>query len=108
MAQHYFSITRIQARAKQQQKQFMKNRHTIFTATVVVLSCLAVSLSAQATCQEDCLGNENTVLGDFALLNTTGGANTAIGSNALFSNTTGSNNTAMGFVALIRNTSGEG
>ena len=86
----------------------MKNLHTIFTATVVMLSCLAVSLSAQAACQEGCLGNENTVLGDFALLNSTGGANTAIGSNALFSNTTGSNNTAIGFVALIRNTTGGG
>ena len=68
MAQHDFSITRIQAKPKQQ------HRHTIFTATVVALSCLAVSLSAQAACQEGCLGNENTVLGDFALLNSTGGA----------------------------------
>jgi hypothetical protein len=86
----------------------MKNLHTIFTATVVVLSCLAVSLSTQAAWQEGCLGNENTVLGDFALFSSTGGANTAIGSNALFSNTTGSNNTAIGFVALIRNTTGGG
>src|SRR5262245_58853184 len=106
MAQHDFPITRIQARPKQQQKQFMENRHTIFTATVVVLSYLAVSLSARATCQEGCLGNENTVLGDFALLNSTGGANTAIGSNALFSNTTGSNNTATGSDALNNNITG--
>src|SRR5207249_5103481 len=31
---------------------------------------------AQASCQEGCLTSENTVLGDDALLNTTGGANT--------------------------------
>jgi hypothetical protein len=68
---------------------------------------LALVSQAPATCVEGCLTNENTVLGDDALLsNTTGFDNTAIGFNALFSNTTGANNTAVGWQALFSNTTG--
>jgi len=51
-----------------------------------------------------CLTNQNTVLGDDALLNNTGSYNTAIGVDALFSNTIGSSNTAIGVGALYSNT----
>src|SRR5437867_13126229 len=71
-----------------------------------VFACFAVSPQARATCQEGCLTNENTVLGDDALLNNTGTDNTAIGFNALLNNTTGVFNTAIGKGALPSNTSG--
>ena len=73
---------------------------------IPVLACFGLSPQARATCQNGCLTNENTVLGDDALLNNTGDANTAIGFEALFSNTTGSGNTANGFHALLNNTTG--
>jgi hypothetical protein len=71
-----------------------------------VLGCFALSPQARAVCQEGCFDNFNTVLGDDALLNNTGDANTAIGLEALFSNTTGSGNTANGVHALQNNTTG--
>jgi len=86
----------------------VKNRNISF-ATIplaLTLTCFTLSPPAQAVCQEGCLTSENTVLGDDALLNTTGGANTAIGFDALLSNTTGSNNTAIGSAALDFNTTG--
>jgi hypothetical protein len=61
---------------------------------------------ARATCQQGCLTNDNTVLGDDALLNNTATDTTAIGFNALFSNTTGYSNTAVGSSALSNNTVG--
>ena len=71
----------------------------------LVLACFALSPRARAVCQEGCLTNQNTALGDDALANnTTGLANTAIGFNALFSNTRGSSNTAIGAGALFDNT----
>jgi Chaperone of endosialidase len=71
------------------------------------LAWFALSPQARATCQEGCLANFNTVLGDDALINNTGfGSNTAIGFNALYSNTTGFGNTAVGYVALFSNTTG--
>src|SRR5437870_5745782 len=73
----------------------------------LALVCFALSPQAQATCQEGCLTNNNTVLGDDALLNnTTGFDNTAVGFNALLSNTTGSENAANGDRALFSNTIG--
>ena len=52
-------------------------------------------------------GNANTASGTNALFsNTTGSTNMASGANALFSNTTGDNNTASGFYALFSNTTG--
>jgi len=71
-----------------------------------VLACFGLPPNARAVCQEGCLTNENTVLGDDALLNNTGVDNTATGFNALLNNTTGFDNTANGFEALLRNTTG--
>ena len=69
--------------------------------------CFALLPQAQAVCQEGCLTNQNTVLGEDALFsNTTGGANTAIGFDAHVLNTTGSYNTATGNFALLGNTTG--
>src|SRR6266496_1651376 len=91
----------------------------------LVLACFALSPQMRAVCQDGCLTNENTVLGDDALINNTdigigntaigslalssntfGQSNTAIGQQALAHNTTGSSNTATGFVALNKNTTG--
>src|SRR6266550_1047272 len=67
----------------------------------LVLACFALSPHARAVCQEGCLTNNNTVLGDDALVNNTGGENnTATGFVALATNDRGSNNTAAGFGAL--------
>jgi hypothetical protein len=77
-----------------------------FVLIAITLACFALSPQARAVCQEGCLTNENTVLGDNALLNTTGSGNTAIGFNALFSNT-GGGNTAVGDKALFSNNSVE-
>ena len=74
--------------------------------TALALACCALCPQARATCQEGCLTNNNTVLGDDALLNNTGSFNTAIGANALMSNTSGSLNTALGQQALVSNTTG--
>ena len=71
------------------------------------LACFALSPAARAVCQEGCLTNQNTVLGDDALLNNTGPNNTAVGFDALFSNTTGHENTAVGSRALSNNTTGQ-
>jgi Chaperone of endosialidase len=94
-----------------------------FVLIAITLACFALSPQARAVCQEGCLTNENTVLGEDALLNTTGSGNTAIGFNALFSNPAGGNtavgaqalfsnnsveNTAVGEQALFSNTSGQG
>ena len=74
--------------------------------TALALACFALSPAARAACQEGCLTNFNTVLGDDALLNNSGGLNTAIGAGTLGSNTNGGSNTAIGSLALIRNTTG--
>ena len=70
----------------------------------LTLGCLALAPQARAVCQEGCLTNNNTVLGDDVLLNNTGTENTAIGHDALFSNTSGFQNTATGQGALFSNT----
>jgi Chaperone of endosialidase len=73
------------------------------------LACFALSPQAGAVCQEGCLTNQNTILGDDALLNNTSGSvNTAIGFQALNQNTTGNGNTATGIDALYSNTTGGG
>jgi hypothetical protein len=75
----------------------------------LTLACFALSPQARAVCQEGCLTNNNTVLGDDALIsNTTGFENTATGWLALSSNTTGTSNTATGSVALFNNITGGG
>jgi len=77
---------------------------------LLVLACLALSPQAPAVCQQGCdPTNDNTFLGDDALLNNTAGIrNTAIGFQALFNNPSGSANTAIGFTALFSNTTGSG
>jgi Chaperone of endosialidase len=72
----------------------------------LALVCFALSPQARATCQEGCLTNLNTSLGEDALLNNTGSANTAVGFDALVSNTTGESNTATGAATLVFNTTG--
>jgi hypothetical protein len=66
----------------------------------LAFACFGLSPIARAVCEQGCLKNDNTVLGDNALLNNTGNDNTAIGANALAANTTGSTNTAIGSEAL--------
>src|SRR5437016_6845946 len=71
--------------------------HLTLAFLLIPLACVALSPQAHATCQEGCLTNQNTVLGDDALINlTTGFANTAVGFETLSSNTTGVFNTAIG------------
>ena len=77
-----------------------------FLLIPLLFGCFGLSPTARAVCQEGCLTNENTVLGDDALLNNTGSNNTATGFNALLSNTTGTSNTAIGDSALLNNTVG--
>ena len=74
----------------------------------LALGCFALSPQARAVCQEGCdLGNNNTFLGDNALVsNTNGNNNTATGANALAGNTTGYFNTATGVSALQSNAIG--
>jgi trimeric autotransporter adhesin len=84
-----------------------KNTTILPLLIALMLGCFALLPQARAVCQEGCLTNENTALGDNALLNdTTGFANTAVGSDALQNNTTGNANTAIGENALGLNTSG--
>jgi len=71
------------------------------------LACFALSPQSRATCQQGCLANGNTVLGDGALVsNAAGMQNTAIGESALAANTSGNFNTACGRAALSKNTTG--
>jgi hypothetical protein len=78
-----------------------------FLLIALALGCFGLSPQARGVCQEGCLTNANTVLGDDALFSlTTGFDNTAIGFNALYFNTTGSWNTATGVSALDSNTTG--
>jgi hypothetical protein len=76
----------------------------------LTLGCFGLSSQAQAVCQEGCdIVDDNTFLGDNALLNNISGVgidNTAIGFGALFSNTAGYDNTAIGWDALLNNTEG--
>ena len=88
------------------------------------VACFGLLPQAQSQCQQGCLANANTVLGEDALIsntigsnntatgylalrnNTVGYFNTATGDSALFSNTTGVANTAVGSEALSSNTTG--
>src|SRR6266403_4154315 len=59
------------------------------------LAWFAFSPQARAVCRQGCSFNDNTFLGENALISNVGGhGNVAIGSGALFRNTTGSYNTA--------------
>jgi trimeric autotransporter adhesin len=83
-----------------------KNATILPVLIALLLGCFGLSPQARAVCQEGCLTNFNTVLGEDALLNNTGISNTAIGFDALYFNTTGVNNTATGVEALYNNTTG--
>src|SRR5262245_13209561 len=73
----------------------------------LAVACFGLSPQARAVCQDGCLTNSNTVLGDDALISdTTGSRNTATGFQALLNNTTGLENTAIGHAALYYNTTG--
>jgi hypothetical protein len=75
---------------------------------LLAFAWFALSPQARAICQEGCLTNDNTVLGDDALTSlTTGSFNTATGVSALRNNRRGDNNTATGFLALSRNETGD-
>jgi hypothetical protein len=80
-----------------------KNTTILPVLIALTLDCFGLSPQARATCQEGCLTDQNTVLGDDALLNNFGSANTAIGFNALLINTDGTDNTAIGDSALFKN-----
>ena len=86
----------------------MKTMTTITYATFALfaLGCFALAPQARAVCREGCDDTDSTFLGDDALMNNTGGVNTAIGSIALSMNTTGDRNTATGWQALYFNTTG--
>jgi hypothetical protein len=77
-----------------------------FLLTPLALAGLAFLPQARAVCQEGCSDGYNTFLGEDALLNNTGISNTAVGFDALFSNTSGGANTATGVQALQYNTDG--
>src|SRR5215510_5693568 len=85
-----------------------KNTTILPVLIALMLGCFALAPQARAVCQEGCLTNLNTVLGDDALISNIGAGNTAIGFQALFSNTTGGGNTANGGAALQSNTRGGG
>jgi Chaperone of endosialidase len=82
-----------------------KNTTILPVLIALTLGCFALSPVARAVCREGC-DNGNTFLGEDALLNNTGGINTAIGLQALWKNTTGFLNTAIGQGALSLNTTG--
>ena len=101
-----------------------KNTTILPVLIALVLACFALSPQARAVCEEGCdLTNENTFLGDnalvnnttgdlntatgaFALYNNNGSSNTATGHDALYFNLAGSENTATGLNALLNNTTG--
>ena len=83
-----------------------KNTTILPVLIALTLACFALSPQARAVCQQGCLTDQNTVLGDNALLNNTGIGNTAIGDDALLSNTAGFSNTAVGHLALADNIMG--
>src|SRR5262249_23749948 len=72
----------------------------------LVLTYLALAAQARAVCQEGCLTNLNTVLGDDALISNIGAGNTAIGWEALFSTTTGATNPPNGVQPIQSKTKG--
>jgi hypothetical protein len=80
----------------------------LLTGTILILLCFGIASRAIAQCQQGCdLTDQNTFLGDAALIsNTTGLVNVAVGEAALRNNTIGNDNTAVGADALVANISG--
>jgi hypothetical protein len=84
----------------------MKNRNTILTAILAVLTCFALLPGAQAIspAPDGCFPNFTTAEGCDALNSLTiGVGNTALGWRSLFSDTTHSFNTGVGAGALVLN-----
>jgi len=84
-----------------------------FILFAVLLACFALPPTVRALlpppAPDGGYPGANTAEGTNALFSlTTGGANTAIGFKALFSNTSGDSNTAIGLQALFNNTTGGG
>jgi hypothetical protein len=79
--------------------------NTIYSAfALFAFAYFALASAADAQCPQICDINNNTAVGNSALIsNTTGTDNIAIGVDALFSNTTAVDNTAIGFQALYSN-----
>jgi len=83
----------------------LKTTTLLLAVIAPALACFALAPQARAVCQDACLGNNNTVQGDDALISlTTGTDNTAVGFDALTSNSVGNWNTAVGSQALLNNT----
>ena len=83
----------------------LKTTTLLLAVIAPALACFALAPQARAVCQDACLGNNNTVQGDDALISlTTGTDNTAVGFDALTSNSLGNWNTAVGSQALLNNT----
>src|SRR5437867_4438217 len=59
-----------------------KNATTLPVLIALTLACFALPPQARAVCQEGCLTDSNTALGDEALIENTGTFNTALGSSA--------------------------
>jgi len=92
---------------------FLSLARTSFSSDSGMFQIFMVRFSAQrerdkphAQCPQICDNNGNTAIGFDASTNTTGYANTATGTEALFFNTTACCNTAYGFAALFNNTIG--
>jgi hypothetical protein len=86
-----------------------KRRTQMKIKSILIMTAAIFSLAPliYAQCPEICDGNENTALGQSALINnTTGLRNTGLGFQALQNNNNGNGNTAIGFVALLNNTTG--
>ena len=85
----------------------MKNLYSRTKLTgLLATACLGLAQFAHAQCPEICDSNENTALGQSALVNNSSGMNnTAVGFQAL-QNSNADGNTATGYQALKSNTSG--
>ena len=89
------------------QQQLIRPRRLCHILIAAALASLGLAPQAQADCREGCdLSLGNTFLGNDAVMNTTGIANTGVGESALAVNTTGDGNTAVGYAALHTNTTG--
>jgi uncharacterized coiled-coil protein SlyX len=84
----------------------LMNSFAVTVLSAVASTCLLLSGTAQAVCQDGCFPTDSTALGEDALLSNAAFSNTAIGAFALQHNTDGFNNTAMGWAALVANTTG--
>jgi Chaperone of endosialidase len=84
-----------------------KNTTILSVLIALLLTLFGLPQLIHAQCPQICDANNNTALGENALItNTTGDNNTAIGFEVLQANTTGRDNTAIGFQALRFNTTG--